>query len=209
MEPVLEWIGYVFGIVGSAWGIATYLYTSRKSAQLYKELRRVTWDEIRLASHKLRKDIEKSFQPSVVFAPCRRGATIANLMFDNEENVLLHVGIRIDKRVDGATLMANPPTNDWQVAETEKYYHYIPQALVNLLAKDKMARLLILDDYAMTGDALKRIIDFFLERGVERRNLKTATLICTAAAREGKKLPDFYWHKTTYSEFYFPWGKAV
>jgi hypoxanthine phosphoribosyltransferase len=208
---LVDAIGFTVGIVGFVWGIVTYVYSTRKSARLYKELRRITWDEIRLASRKLRKNIERSFHPSVVFAPCRRGAAIANLMFDTEENILLHVGIRIDKRTKNAKEFAKSRTDDWKIVETGKYYHYIPLSLINLLSKDKTAKLLILDDYAMTGDSLKGIVDLLLNNGVEQDNLRTAALVCTAGAWDGKghKVPDFWWLKTTYDEFYFPWGKAV
>jgi hypoxanthine phosphoribosyltransferase len=208
MDP-LDLIGFIIGIVGFVWGISSFVYSNRKSARYYKELRRVTWDEMRLGSRKLRKTIEQTFHPTIFFTPCRRGATIANLMFDIEENVLLYVGIRKDKRGEGVSDFVKSMKNDWEVVETGKYFHYIPKALVNFMNNDAKAELLILDDYAMTGDSLRNIVDFLLKKGVEPEKIKTATLICTTASCEGKKMPDFYWLKTEYSEFYFPWGKAV
>ena len=80
-------IGYIIGIIG----LFVAIYYGHKHSQLYKELRRISWDELRIASRELRKKIEREFQPDIVFTPCRRGATIANLMFDINENVPLYV----------------------------------------------------------------------------------------------------------------------
>lgn len=205
-------IGIVIGILGLVAAIVAAV-DSRRQAQKYQaefqKSRTITWDELRQGSNSLRKEIEKNFRPTAIFTPCRRGASIANLMYDNQENILLYVGIRIDKRLPGAAQMATPPTNDWRVADTGKYYHYIPNSLVNLLVKEKTARLLILDDYTQTGDSLARITNFLKENGAEPSNLKTAAMVCHDSAIQGNKAPDFYWRNTDKSDFLFPWGKAV
>lgn len=201
----LSLIGFIVGIVGLIWGVVE----RHKAARKYMELRRITWDELRLASRELLKNVEKEFHPDVIFTPCRRGATIANLMFAVDENILLHVGIRLDKRGKETAPLPEIWRKEWAVVETGKYYHYIPRTLINLLNANRDLKLLILDDFAMTGDSLKSLTDFFKNNGLEKENMKTATIVCTPAAYEGKSLPDFSWFKTEYGEFYFPWGKAV
>lgn len=202
-------VSFIIGIAGFCWGIATWIYTYRKTRRLYDQLRRVAWDEIRLGSRELRAKFEHDFQPTVIFAPCRRGATIANLMFDTGENILLHVGIRIDKRDKNQELSTNLPAKDWKIVETDKYFHYIPRALVDFLRANKEAKLLILDDFAMTGDSLKGFVDFFESHDVKRENIRTIAIVGTRASLEGKNLPDLCWFKTTEERFYFPWGKAI
>jgi len=208
MEPITL-VSFVIGIVGFCWGIVTWTYNYKKTRRLYDQLRRVTWDEIRLGSRELRSKFEHDFHPTAVFAPCRRGATIANLMFDTSENILLHVGIRTDKRVKDQEMSTHLPTKDWKVVETDKYYHYVPRALIDFLHANLDAKLLVLDDFAMTGDSLKGFTDFFESQGVKRENIKTVALVGTRASIEGKNLPDLCWFKTTEEQFYFPWGRAV
>jgi hypothetical protein len=36
-----------------------------------------------------------------------------------------------------------------------------------------------------------------VNQGLILKKIKTATLVCTAASREGKMMPDFYWLKKT------------
>lgn len=202
-------IEYIIGIVGIIIGIAGVIlawHYGQKNIELYKKLRTVTWDELQMASRGLRKKIEREFQPNVIFTPCKRGATIANLMFDVDENIFLYVGTRMDRRGKRSASLPNDCEEGWGVVKTSKYYHYIPQILLNL---NKNIKLLIIDDFAMTGDSLKGIVDLLKKEGFKEENIKTATIACTYSAYEGKHLPDFYWHKTEYKEFYFPWGKAV
>lgn len=145
------------------------------------------------------------FKPDIIFSPCRRGATIANLFLDLDENVYLFVGVREDIR-DGDTFKYTPEklSDCWYTIETKKYKQYIPKQLL----ENKQAKLLILDDFAMSGDSMLAITKFLIENGFVRENIKTATIVCTDAAFYAKKAPDFIWLKTSHIDFYFPWGKA-
>ena len=151
IEGIIGIVGIVIGILGVilAW------HYGWKSAELYKKLRTITWDELRMASRELRKKIEKKFQPDVIFTPCKRGATIANLMFDVDETIFLYVGTRIGIQEKRSASLPKDWEEGWDVVETGKYYQYIPQILLNL---NKDIKLLIVDDFAMTGDSLKEIV---------------------------------------------------
>ena len=193
-----------FGIVGVAGTIGT-IYYGRKSSRLNRELRRIAWSDLKSASRELRNKIKEKFQPDIVFAPCRRGATIANLVFEVGENIILYVGIREDRRVEEKFVFSSDAwKKDWEVVETEKYFHYIPKAML----KERNANLLILDDFAMGGTSLKNIVDFLLNKGFSEDKIKTATIVCTDVAHDASKAPDFWWKKTPYTDFEFPWGKA-
>ena len=190
------------GTIGTIFfGILSYYYYNKVS-HLNKERRRVTWNDLPIESRELKRKIMRDFKPNMVFTPCRRGATIANLMFSVDENILLYVGIREDLRV--GKKLESPPKDYEIVSPTGKYKHYIPKALLN----EKMdVNLLILDDFADTGDSLKTIVDFLLEKGFQRSKIKTATIVCSETALRGEKEPDFFSLKMP-SDFYFPWGRA-
>ena len=202
IECIIGIVGIIIGIVG----IFLAYHYERGRTELYKKLRTITWDELRMASRGLRKKIEGKFQPDVIFTPCKRGATIANLMFDVDETIFLYVGTRIDRQEKRSASLPNGWEEGWGVVETKKYYNYIPKILLNL---NKDIKLLIIDDFAMTGDSLEGIVDLLKKEGFKEENIKTATIVCTHSVYDGKHLPDFYWNKTEYKEFYFPWGKAV
>lgn len=192
-----------FGIVSVAGAIGTIHY-GRKSSHLNRELKRIVWSDLESASRGLRTKIKKKFRPDIVFTPCRRGAVVANLMFEVGENIILYVGIREDRREKNFDFSSEEWKKDWEVVETEKYFHYIPKAML----KERNANLLILDDFAMSGTSLKNIVNFMLNKGFSEDKIKTATIVCTDAAHDAGKAPDFWWKKTPHADFEFPWGRA-
>ncbi|MDD1689205.1 MAG: hypothetical protein LUQ66_00910 [Methanoregula sp.] len=221
-------LGTLIGIAGFIFGFWQYLKSEKnqrkseafqeksekfqqKYEELYLKVRTITWDELEKASRDLRKKFEETgFRPNIIFTPCRRGASIANMMYGVDENIFLYVGLRIDER--GKPKPSDLPLNDlneeWEDVKTRKYHHYIPKFFLTDLNRNK--KLLILDDFAMSGDSLKDIVtDLIEKKGFKKENIKTATIICTSVARDANKSPDFTVFDTEYSDFYFPWGKAV
>ena len=192
---------FFFGIVS----IHFYKKTSRFEKEIFhlnEERRRVTWSDLLSESKELKRKIERDFKPGIIFTPCRRGATIANLMFDISENILLYVGIREDCREEKK--LEFPPKDYEAVSPTGKYNQYIPRTLLD---ERKDANLLILDDFVETGDSLKATVDFLLKKGFQKDKVKTATIVCSKVALRGRKAPNFFSLEMP-SDFYFPWGKA-
>ncbi|MDR2719756.1 MAG: hypothetical protein LBC03_02995, partial [Nitrososphaerota archaeon] len=167
---------------------------------LKKKERKISWDELRSKSkdllnriksgqvneshlHKLiikpeeQKIYEKAkegFKPDVIFAPCSRGATIANAMFDKQEERLpIYVGMRINKDDTASNIgkisekhekckqmncnNKKCDKTDWFVAHTAKHYHFIPYQLIELLRTYKNINVLLLDDYANSGNSQRAI----------------------------------------------------
>lgn len=201
-------IELIISILIGAFAIIIAIYFGLQSKYLFKEIRRISWDELRLAARELRKKIEKEFHPDLIFVPCKRGATIVNLMYDVEENVQLFVGNRLDKRRTQFSLPKNW-RQQWAIVETGKYKHLIPRYLLNLLKENKNRKILIIDDFTMTGDSIEKIKELMEKEKIPSDNIKTAAIVATYVSYEGKGLPDFYWLITAYKVFYFPWGKAV
>lgn len=195
---------FFFGIVS----IHFYKKTSRFEKEIFhlnEERRRITWSDLLSESQELKGMIERDFKPGIIFTPCRRGATIANLMFGIGENILLYVGIREDIRKDHkGEKFESPPKGYEVIPKTGKYKHYIP---IGLLDEKKNVNLLILDDFVDSGDSLKAIVDFLGERGFQRDKIKTAAIVCTKTALGSRKAPNFFPLEMD-PDFYFPWGKA-
>jgi hypoxanthine phosphoribosyltransferase len=176
-------------------------YYQMENKRLNKEKRRINWEDLMSLTRSLRQKIYRDYKPQIFFSPCRRGATIANLMFLPNENVPLYVGIREDTRV---THKLNLDKKDFEVVSTGKYDHYIP----NSLFEKTDSKLLIIDDFAETGDSLSTIVKYLIGKGFDKDKIKTATVVCSQTAVNANKKPDFFSIEMP-GDFYFPWGKAI
>lgn len=193
---VFSWecfIGYV--------GLLLAIYFGIENRQLNEEKRKLSWSDLQSLTRDLRQKINQKYEPQIYFSPCRRGATVANLMFFPNENVPLYVGIREDTRV---TPQLNLNKKDFKVVSTGKYNQYIP---ISLLEK-KDSKLLIIDDFAETGISLSAIVNCLIDNGFNEDNIKTATVACSEIAIRDDKRPDFC-SITMPHGFYFPWGRAI
>lgn len=192
----------IVGIIGTlSFGVLS-VYFYKKNLKLNEEKRRIEYSDLMKASKGLKGKILKKFQPDVLFTPCRRGATIANLMLDVGENIPLYVGFREDLRED---ILKSPPKNYEIAPKTGKYNHYIPEGLLN---ENKDSNILVIDDFVDSGDSLKTIVEFLITKGFQRDKIKTATIVCTKTAIRSGKNSNFYVYEDMPYDFYFPWGRA-
>lgn len=178
------------------------LFFGLENKRLNEEKRRINWEDLLSLTKELKQKIYKKYEPEIFFSPCRRGATIANLMFLANDNISLYVGIREDLR-EKKKLKFQPKGYEI-IPQTGKYNHYIPKSLL----EETKSNLLILDDFTDTGDSLKSIVDFLLTKGFDENRIKTATVVCSETAHRGGKNPNFD-SITMPPDFYFPWGRAI
>lgn len=234
-------------------------YKEREIIKLKREKKRVSWEEVTIGSRELLQKIQNGkvdvvphsgikekdealnkilrtkFDPTVIFVPCRRGATITNLMLDIQETKPVYVGIRLDKRKGNSAskeaeklrnqklLVANNVTTGcninqeanqqkscWIEVDTGKYFQFIPSQLIELLRENPQEKLLILDDYASSGDSQKEITQKIQETAEikDYTRIRTAVLVIDHASID-KAIAHFWWLEKEGKDFYFPWGKAV
>ncbi|MCL2643249.1 MAG: hypothetical protein FWD52_07040 [Candidatus Bathyarchaeota archaeon] len=181
-------------------------------------------DKKRRKGNKLRTELKKQFKPTVIFAPCCRGATIANAMFDNQDNRLpIYVGIRmtnperspnnkqIKKTYDKIHKSSTETNSCWIEAKTEKHIHFIPTQLIEMLKQNPNEKLLLLDDYASSGTSQKLIYQAIKNAtNIDDNRIRRASLVVDRAAIDNLSV-HFWWklNKSKNYNFYFPWGKAV
>lgn len=177
--------------------------TQEKLQQEMQKRKEITWEELPKESKTLHEDIVHAFDPDIIVTPGLRGGTILNLMYGVKENRLVYVGIREDTR--GPARLPSPPEHYIELNTTSKYCHYVPDGLA-AEASDK--NVLIVDDFVQTGESMRKFKEQIVELGFAADNVRTAALVCSKAAQDGGKEPDFY-ARTMPSEFQFPWGKAV
>jgi hypoxanthine phosphoribosyltransferase len=197
MEHLWSWIFGVTTIIGS---ILT-IYYGRKASQLELARKKLDWADLQSCANDLGVEIKRSFIPDVIFTPGLRGGTFANLLLDEFNNeVPVFVGMTSWK--DNPSPIST--CGSFLLIETNKWYVHIPECILNY--KDK--NLLIVDDFAMSGDFLEKIRGLLVSNGFEESKIKTACVVTTKVALHSHKAPNFYWMQTPDDNFYFPWGRA-
>ena len=146
-------------------------------------------------------EIKRTFTPDLLLTPGLSGATFANLLlYEFNREIPVFVGVRSWKLGTGAFSCCGK----FLVIETTKWYVHIPDCILDY--KDK--KILVVDDFAMSGDFLESIKRLLVSNGFEAGNIKTATMVATKVAIHNRKAPDFFWMQTPDDSFFFPWGRA-
>jgi hypoxanthine phosphoribosyltransferase len=198
LNIIYEVVSGVVSVVGT---IGT-IYYGRMTRKLNRERISFTWSELQAGARDLARMVkESSFPPEIILTPSVRGTTVAGIIvLEFDSGLPLYTCIQEDVhrpfsfQPDGYTKV-----------ETSKWRIHVPEALRS--HSDK--KILIVDDFAMSGDALIEIRECLTERfGFREDAVRAATLVCTSAAKAGNKAPDFFWYKSPSPDFYFPWGRA-
>lgn len=87
--------------------------------------------------------------------------------------------------------------------ETQKWYAYIPASIL----KYKNMNLLIVDDFAISGDFMCKLIETLITNGFEESKIQTLCLATTEVALKSQTAPTYYWKCFSTTEIYMPWGK--
>jgi hypoxanthine phosphoribosyltransferase len=197
----MDYLNLTFGVV-SIISFGATIYYGKKSSKLEKERKKLDWADLQSCANDLGKDLKKTkFKPDIIFTPGLRGATFANLL-QNEISgeIPVFVGISFWKeKIKNINSFEN-----YEMIETSKWFILIPK----LIMSQKNKKILIVDDYAMSGDFLQNVIKLVTNEGINKKNVKSMTIATTKVAIENHKEPDYYWMTTHDSNFYFPWGKA-
>jgi len=143
--------------------------------------------------------------PGGILALSPRGAVIGHLLlleFGRPE-IPMYVAVNFLNDSPGKAF-PEPPAGDWIVAETNRSQVLIPKGVLMLDAK----RLLVVDDWALSGDMMHTVRQLLLSSGIEESRLTTCTLAATdGAIRNGKAPNHFIWTVDAH-DTYFPWGSA-
>lgn len=81
---------------------------------------------------------------------------------------------------------------------------YIPNAINEF--KDK--KILIVDDFCLTGEFYEKLISFLVGEGFKRDKIKIFCAVITQVTKSADRAPEYYHLVTDDDNFYFPWGKA-
>lgn len=197
---IMDLLTIIFGII-SIFGIVLTVYYGKRSIRLEQSRKKLEWSELQSGTNDLAAKLRREFYPEIILTPGLRGATIVNLivsLFDI--NVPAFVGISLWKQNTGHI----SEIRDFFHIETKKWHVFIPNGVLE--HKDK--KLLIVDDFSMSGDFIDGLKERLIKKGFSEDNIKTLSMATTKVAISNHKAPDYYWIKTENDDFYFPWGKA-
>lgn len=189
----------VFFVVTTILGIALTTYFGIKSVRLERTKKSLDWADLQAAASDLGAEVRR-FHPEVIFSPGLRGATFANLLLDASGEVPVFVGVSTWKE----SAVGIKQIAGYVAIETKKWFVHVPEALFTVANQ----RLLVVDDFAMSGDFLEKLRELCISRGFKPESIKTLAIVTTKVAKDNHKAPDYCWMQTPDSSFYFPWGKA-
>jgi hypoxanthine phosphoribosyltransferase len=196
-NTIMNWVFGIFGFAGTIFSIISER-ARKKAEKLSKSL---SWSELQAGTNDLCKKVRRDFQPDVILTPNLRGGIIAELINDQfDRHIPVFVGQIFWKGLGGEI---KPIPNHIEI-KTGKWMLYIPEGVVEY----KDLRLLIVDDFSMSGDTVSKVKNQLVARGFNPDLIKTASLFTTKVAIQNNKTTDYYWKVSEDDSFYFPWGKA-
>ncbi|MBG1265239.1 hypothetical protein [Nostoc sp. WHI] len=159
------------------------------------------WVDLEAASEDLASRIKREFHTELIITPGLRGGIFSELLKDKiDYNLPTFVGISIWKQERQSDLNLA----DFLLIETNKWNVYIPKSIFRYDNR----KVLIVDDFAISGDFLYNLKQLLLSQGFLPQNVKSACILTTKLAVKNHKAPDYYWRQVDRIDVYFPWGRA-
>jgi hypoxanthine phosphoribosyltransferase len=191
----------LFGIVGAA-GVGTSIYYGKKSSSLEKSRVSMDFEDLTAASSDIADFLKgKNYKPDIIYTPGAKSAILAELISRNFTHEPIVIVGSLEWKNTGLTAIDIGKSKS---VENNKWKIIIPEILISNADKN----VLLVDDIAMSGDGLTKVVTILVDNGFKKENIKTSTLVCTSVAIASKKSPDFCWRQTDGTNYYFPWGKT-
>jgi hypothetical protein len=183
--------------------LALYLADVAKEARMVggDDARYFTWEEISGYLGRLFGRIHRDFRPDIVLTMSGPGNYAASYCLKNDVNdTPLLCSVTFPKRAEPAESLlrfkAMAETAEWLHLETTKWHVFVPDIIEHLPPN---ARVLILDDRVISGEAQRELARILVRRGY---NVKRAALVVHPAAEREVD----YFELRLDGAYYFPWG---
>ena len=198
MSIISELVG-IAGTAFGAWGVALTISSNRKN----RKLKTVTWADIQSATKFFwRKLKHQKFKPDFIITPGQKGGIVAQLVKDFYEGEIPIFSGFLEAKDQECIKDEN-----YLTLSTTKWHVHMPISLKTFEQKDKV-RLLIVDDFVMSGDFLQLLKNTLVELGYLEQNIYSCAVAVTKVAMDANKGPSYHWKVVDDKDFYFPWGKA-
>lgn len=197
---------FVFGVVslcGALVGVALTIYYGKKAARLELEKKSLTWPQLQLIADATCFNLKKDgFVPDLILAPGSRGAILSELLVNKfNRNIPAVTGISLME----FSQKPMPVIKDYfEFSVGEGWNIYIP----NAISEFKNGRVLIVDDFCLTGEFFQNLRSFLIRQGFRAKNVRVFCAVITKVTKAAGRAPEYYHLVTDDDNFYFPWGKA-
>ncbi|MCI4066371.1 hypothetical protein MRQ36_28985 [Micromonospora sp. R77] len=181
-------------------GFALAIWQTLRAEQLNRRQRDLQWPQFRGAVSDLARSIDRSdFIPEVIVALSDRGAMVAHLVVRElrKQLPIITVGY-LGSSADSVELPG------YKALAGAKSSVYLPDRLAELNHR----RVLLVDDFVMSGDGLIRARSEMFSSGFTAERVRSASVVATRLSIVNKKGPDFYAREVRDFDFRFPWGRA-
>jgi hypoxanthine phosphoribosyltransferase len=179
---------------------ALAIWQTVRAEQLDRRQRDLDWPRFRSTVADLAKSVDRSgFVPDFILALSDRGAIVAHLV---ARELRKQVPIIVLGYLDGPESKLDLPGH--KKLTRSKNVFYLPEAL----RETKTLKVLLVDDFVMSGDGMACIKEELLAIGYPPEHLVSGAVVATRIAIANKKGPDHYGRETRDFDFYFPWGRA-
>jgi len=192
----------VFGIIGISVSLIGIIVTLQKTPSKPFGKTNLCWAELGNAASNLATNIVKLKlnKQDIIFAIDAKMATIA----ETARNTLdIEIPIYVGTSYWISDLNDSVINNISSSFKTRKWSIYVS----NDIFKFKQKKVLVVHDFAMSGDLMTKAKEFLIANGFKENNITTYCLVVTAAALNDR-LVDKHWLKIDNTEFHFPWGPA-
>jgi hypoxanthine phosphoribosyltransferase len=181
-------------------GFGLAIWQTLRAEQLNRRQRDLDWPRFRSAASDLARSIDRSdFMPDVILALSERGAMVAHLVARELRSQVPIVTVAyLGKSDDGADLPG------YEALHGTKAVTFLPDKLGELSDR----RLLLLDDFVMSGDGLATVLQALRAKGFQPDRIRSGAVVATKLSIANRKGPDFWARETRDFDFYFPWGRA-
>jgi hypoxanthine phosphoribosyltransferase len=178
-------------------GLAIWQYI--RAEELNKRQRDLDWPQFRSAASDLARAVDRSgFMPDFILAASDRGAIVGNLVARELRRQIPIITAGYLDKPDGAGMPG------FDVLCGTKSTAYLPAGLRELAT----SKILVLDDFVMSGDGLAGMKKQLVSYGFAAEHVKSGAVVATKLSIANKKGPDFLARETKDFDFYFPWGRA-
>jgi hypoxanthine phosphoribosyltransferase len=181
-------------------GFGLAIWQTIRAEQLNRRERDLDWPRFRSAASDLARSVDRSdFMPDVILALSERGSIVAHLVARELRAQVPILTVAYLSRPDHSVDLPGH-----SAIRGTKAVLFLPDGIGEL----KGRRLLLLDDFVMTGDGLNSVIGTLLGKGFDRKSIRSGAVVATRISIASKKGPDFIGRETEGFDFYFPWGRA-
>jgi hypoxanthine phosphoribosyltransferase len=180
-------------------GFGLALWQALRAEQLNKRQRDLDWPRFRNAASDLARSVDRSgFTPDFILAISDRGAMVGHLVARElgRQIPIVTVGY-----LDDPAELVIP---GFVTLNGTKTTALLPEAVREL--KDR--KVLLVDDFVMSGDGLMRVQTQLLEYGFDANSIKSGSVVATRLAIANRKGPTFFAREARDYDFFFPWGRA-